>query len=227
MQRDLFKKTRSSTLEGVSENGEEEGTPRTEEAPGPVFVMHHGAGHSGLSFSLVAHHLKKLMPNQCSVVAFDCRGHGDTHTTGDTNLSLSQLSDDLTRIIKELYPDESRDLVLVGHSMGGSVVVDVAQRKRVSHVTGVVVLDVVEGSAMDALSSMTKFLSTRPTEFSSVEQAIQWSIQSDTLRNIESAKVSVPSLIKPKEDEPETLVWKTDLSKTEPFWTGTVLVFVN
>ncbi|KAG0168390.1 hypothetical protein DFQ30_004817 [Apophysomyces sp. BC1015] len=28
MQRDLFKKTRSSTLEGVSENGEEEGTPR-------------------------------------------------------------------------------------------------------------------------------------------------------------------------------------------------------
>jgi protein phosphatase methylesterase 1 len=58
--------------------------------------------------------------------------------------------------------------------MGGSVVVDVANRRSVPNLLGVVVLDVVEGSAMEALSSMTSFLKDRPREFPSVEHAIRW-----------------------------------------------------
>jgi protein phosphatase methylesterase 1 len=58
--------------------------------------------------------------------------------------------------------------------MGGSVVVDIGHKKRLPNVMGVVVLDVVEGSALEAIQSMNKVLSSRPTSFQSVDQAIQW-----------------------------------------------------
>ncbi|RUO96134.1 hypothetical protein BC936DRAFT_142567, partial [Jimgerdemannia flammicorona] len=62
------------------------------------------------------------------------------------------------------------------NSMGGSVVTDVAHKQLLKpfHVLGLAVLDVVEGSAMEALSSMLSYLRTRPTQFRSLEQAIEW-----------------------------------------------------
>lgn len=101
--------------------------------------------------------------------------------------------------------------------MGGSVVVNVACKRALKNIIGVTVLDVVEGSAMDALSSMTKILSSRPKRFDSPEQAIMWSIQSDTVRNVESARLSIPALLKPTQDD--KYKWITDLIKTQPFWT--------
>ncbi|KAI8146811.1 Alpha/Beta hydrolase protein [Fennellomyces sp. T-0311] len=183
----------------------------------PVFVLHHGAGSSGLSFALMAQHIKTMTEGQCSIIAIDCRGHGDSHTSNDIDFSLETMSDDLTHIVQELYKDSKPDLILVGHSMGGSVVVDVGKRRRLPNVVGVCVLDVVEGSAIDALASMTKILSTRPQRFGSVEQAIQWTLKSDTVRNLESAKVSAPPLV--EERVPSAFVWKTDLIQTKPYWT--------
>jgi protein phosphatase methylesterase 1 len=58
--------------------------------------------------------------------------------------------------------------------MGGSVIVNVAYKRVLKNIIGVSVLDVVEGSAMDALSSMTKILTSRPKRFNSKEQAIMW-----------------------------------------------------
>jgi protein phosphatase methylesterase 1 len=60
------------------------------------------------------------------------------------------------------------------YSMGGSVVVDAANRRLIPNLVGIVVLDVVEGSAMEALSSMTAFLSERPREFPTIEHVIRW-----------------------------------------------------
>lgn len=56
--------------------------------------------------------------------------------------------------------------------MGGAVAVDVA-----AHLDGVIavcVIDVVEGTALESLSSMQSVLRGRPTSFKSVEHAIQW-----------------------------------------------------
>lgn len=39
---------------------------------------------------------------------------------------------------------------------------------------GLVVIDVVEGTAMDALSSMQSFLRGRPQKFNSLQNAIEW-----------------------------------------------------
>ena len=39
-------------------------------------VCHHGAGHSALTFALMAREVTELSREQCGVLALDCRGHG-------------------------------------------------------------------------------------------------------------------------------------------------------
>lgn len=187
---------------------------------GPLFVMHHGAGSSALTFGWTAKYIKELTKSECGVIAVDSRGHGATKTTVfDSDFSLETLSNDLIHVIKETVKP-NQDIILVGHSMGGSVVVNVAHKRVLKNIIGVTVLDVVEGSAMDALSSMTKILSSRPIRFTSTEQAVKWSLQSDTLHNPESARLSIPALIESAGGEAgDSLKWITDLTKTQPFWT--------
>jgi len=112
--------------------------------------------------------------------------------------------------------------VLVGHSLGGAVVTDVAKRGELGDkVLGYAVLDVVEGSAIDALQSMQTYLSTRPSGFPSIASAIEWHTRSRTLRNTASARVSVPPLLRkdPHATNPaRAWVWRTDLGATQPFW---------
>jgi len=86
-----------------------------------------------------------------------------------------------------------------------------------SSCAGLVVVDVVEGTAMASLFHMQKILSNRPHHFPSVEKAIEWSVKGGSLRNIESARVSVPSTLK-FNDERECYVWRTPLEKTESYW---------
>ena len=38
------------------------------------------------------------------------------------------------------------------------------------------------------------------------------------MHNLKSAQVSVPTLVRPAEDG--FLIWRTDLIKTKPYWTG-------
>jgi pimeloyl-ACP methyl ester carboxylesterase len=52
-------------------------TDETSEETQPLFIFHHGAGQSALSFALTARELQKRTNNQCSIVCYDCRGHGE------------------------------------------------------------------------------------------------------------------------------------------------------
>ncbi len=91
-----------------------------------------------------------------------------------------------------------------------------------SALLGFAVLDVVEGSAMDALQSMQTYLSTRPTGFASLQVGIDWHVRSRTIRNSVSARTSVPALL--VLDDTSGLHsarpwrWRTDLAATQPFW---------
>lgn len=67
---------------------------------------------------------------------------------------------------------ENNPVIVVGHSMGGAVAVRAAP--LISNLCGLGVIDVVEGTAMDALASMQSFLRSRPSSFSSISQAIEW-----------------------------------------------------
>ena len=83
---------------------------------------------------------------------------------------------------------------------------------------GYSVIDVVEGSAIEALSHMRTYLSSRPSIFSSLDEAIQWHIRTRTIRDPASAEASVPSLLLPSPSGNGKYIWRTDLQSTSPWW---------
>ncbi|XP_073220642.1 uncharacterized protein [Cicer arietinum] len=182
---------------------------------GPVVFCLHGGGYSGLSFAVST----SIIKEKYRVVAMDLRGHGKSSTDNDLDLSVETMCNDVLAVIKELYGDSPPAIVLVGHSMGGSIAVHVAARRSLSTLAGLIVVDVVEGTAMASLMHMQKILSSRMQHFSSIEKAIEWSVRGGTLRNIDSARVSVPATIK-YDDSKKCYVYQTELEKTEQYWKG-------
>lgn len=226
--------------------------------PGPLFVTHHGAGSSGLSFALLAKSIRAILPN-AGILSIDARGHGETgsrqlskgehaplHTsslppsTEPLDFSLEALTSDLIYIIKETRKvmcwSSLPPIILIGHSLGGSVVTSVAASDALgSSLLGYAVLDIVERTAIESLASMAGYLKTRPTSFPTLEAGIEWHIRSGGLKNLESARVSVPPLLTPEpplpshssptstsasgqNSHPQRYTWHTDLSSTSPFW---------
>ncbi|XP_042489142.1 protein phosphatase methylesterase 1 isoform X2 [Macadamia integrifolia] len=182
---------------------------------GPVVFCLHGGGYSGLSFGLAASKIKE----RARVVAMDLRGHGKSCTENDLDLSIETLCNDVLAVLKTVYGDTPPAIVLVGHSMGGSVAVHVAARKAISSLAGMIVVDVVEGTAMASLIHMQKVLSSRMQHFHTIEKAIEWSVKGGSLRNIESARISVPSTLK-YDDSKKCYTYRTRLEETESYWRG-------
>lgn len=135
--------------------------------------MHHGAGSSGLSFATCADEIRKILP-KAGFLSIDARSHGRTTTvpkSDNTNhdspslataaqaeaggkveldLSLETLSRDLLYVVQRTQTrmgwESLPDIVLVGHSLGGAVITDVARKGALgSKVLAYAVLDVVEG----------------------------------------------------------------------------------
>jgi len=190
----------------------------------PLIVLHHGAGSSAMTFALAAKDIKKAMP-EVGILAVEARDHGsvvwDASGEVDNDLSIEQLSQDVVDMLlltqsKMGWP-QLPTIVLIGHSLGGAVVTDVANKGLLANkLLGFGVLDVVEGSAMETLAHMHTYLASRPKSFPSLPAAIEWHIRSRTLRNPQSARASVPSLLLPTADG--RWAWRTELSSTEPFW---------
>ncbi|KAL2271176.1 hypothetical protein VTJ83DRAFT_547 [Remersonia thermophila] len=246
---------------------------------GPLFVMHHGAGSSGLSFAVLGAEVRKRLP-AAGILSLDARGHGLTRVEkvgkgrtreghgqdGDDDdddekreevldLSLPTLAADL-RAVLTLTQEAMRwpalpPVLLVGHSLGGAVVTEFASSLARSSpfapstrptglpmfsgtrpcppppppaptitttttspatttttttpasagppspidLLGYAVLDVVEGSALEALQSMHAYLASRPGGFDSLRDAVEWHVRSRTVRNAISARASVPGLL--------------------------------
>ncbi|KAI0172050.1 protein phosphatase methylesterase [Hypoxylon sp. FL1284] len=193
---------------------------------GPLFVMHHGVGSSGLSFAVAGHEIRKRLPS-AGILSHDARGHGSTTTeeSSAVDLSLETLAADLLSVVRmtqrEMKWPELPPIVLVGHSVGGAVVTELAKTGSLgAAVLGYAVLDVVEGSAIDSLHSMPSYLSSRPAAFPSLEAAIDWHVRSRTIRNSVSARTSVPTLLSRSDapGDPRPWKWRTDLAATRPFW---------
>jgi len=162
---------------------------------GPVLVLLHGGGFSALTWAVLSKILVEMA--ELRILALDLRGHGDTITSNDNDLSIETLTGDVINVINTVYGEETPPLVLMGHSMGGAVAVHVASSDRCpASLIGLAVIDVVEGTALSALASMQSFLRGRPQSFNSIEDAIRWSLQNGQLRNVESAKVSMAGQLK-------------------------------
>lgn len=198
---------------------------------GTCLVCHHGGGASGLSFAALAKAVGERSAGELGVVALSCRGHGKTKTLGgkkeDTDLSLGTLLSDFVGVVEHLFPDpkEGPSLVLLGHSMGAAPILSAAPilQSKGYTVPGVVVLDVVEGTAVEALPIMKSILAQRPSSFRSIPDAIHWHLDNNLIRNPTSARVSVPSFLTPAPDQSDPgqqsrQIWRTDLLATEPYW---------
>ena len=192
----------------------------------PLFVCHHGAGASGMSFALFALSLRAIVP-EVGILSVEARQHGSSvcSPSGDVvnDFKISVLSDDLSNMItlvrQKLGWSSLPSIVLVGHSLGGAVAVDLAQKGALgTSLLGYVVIDVVEGSAIEALKYMQSILSSRPSTFPTLEAAIEWHLRTRNLRSRDSASASVPSLLKHTPDG--QWAWATELAITQPFWEG-------
>ncbi|KAI0302601.1 protein phosphatase methylesterase [Russula brevipes] len=203
----------------------------TDGNPGSLMVCHHGAGFAGLSFALFAKQVTGMTKGELGVLSIDARRHGKTlpiEGSSDEDLSLEILTQDIHNLMQVVFPDPAAapSLLLVGHSMGGAVVVNAVPRLLAAkyRVSGVAVLDVVEGTALDALPHMPAILSSRPAGFDSVSDAIEWHITAHQIRNIASARVSVPSLVvptpEPRSRGTRAFTWRTPLRTTGPYWEG-------
>ncbi|KAJ3874369.1 Alpha/Beta hydrolase protein [Lentinula edodes] len=197
-------------------------------ANGTVMVCQHGAGYSGLSFACMAKEITDLSGGECGVLAIDARRHGKTMSTSnqpDEDLSIGVLVDDFVEVVETIYPDAqaSPNLILIGHSMGGSIVTRACAilLDRKYRIGGVAVLDVVEGSAIEALPHMNSLLNARPDGFDSVEEAVEWHLNTKAIRNPTSARISIPAVISPSESSSPIVppfIWRTPLRSTAPYW---------
>ncbi|XP_032522306.2 protein phosphatase methylesterase 1 [Danaus plexippus] len=169
-------------------------SPEPDHPQRPRIVTLHGGGYSALSWSLFTEEITNMI--HCQVVSMDIRGHGETKAVDPDDLSIETLVKDVEQVLHKLFGSELPPLILLGHSMGGAIAVRTGHIPSLQlAVQGVAVIDVVEGTAMEALASMQSFLRSRPTHFKSIEHAIEWCIRSGQVRNVESARVSMPSQI--------------------------------
>lgn len=165
---------------------------------GPVLLLLHGGGHSALSWAVFTSVICSKI--NCRVVAMDLRGHGDTKVKNPDDLSAETMAKDIGKVVEALYGENPPPIMIIGHSMGGAIAVHTAAANHVPSLLGLCVIDVVEGTAMDALNSMQNFLRSRPKTFKSVENAIEWSVKSGQIRNVESARVSMVGQVKKCEE---------------------------
>jgi len=108
----------------------------------------------------------------------------------------------------------------VGHSVGGCVVVRMAHslllQEEGVEVVGVALVDIVETTSMSNLDTMSETLRNRPDVFEDVKEAVEWSVSCNFIRNLYSANLSIPSLLRKTSDGKYT--WRTKLKQTEQWW---------
>jgi protein phosphatase methylesterase 1 len=203
----------------------------------PIIILHHGAGSSAMTFALFVRELRKLMP-KAGILAVDARDHGETTVrdakTGDidTDMSVTALADDLVNMVNlaaekmKWYKvsgtgeKELPSMFVIGHSLGGAVVTHVASSAALGRKSfvGFAVIDAVEGYAVEALKHMRAYLATKPRYFDSIDAAIDWHFKTKLIRNMDSARVSVPSLFVSDPANPGKWLWRTDLNRTPEYW---------
>lgn len=205
--------------------------------PTTMLVCLHGCPYSSLSWAPFVKELRtKRKMTKFEIYAIDLRNHGESISMRDANdFSLGRMVEDVAVILKHLFSqtEKGRKCVLIGHSMGASVACSLALRDDVWTnivLAGLIVVDVVEGSALKALPMMSLQLLNRPTSFRTLRDAFRWCLgYGGSTKNVDSARISFPSQLKQqsngssnsnsnREGASSLLSFRCDVARTEPYW---------
>jgi len=189
-----------------------------------VLVFIHGAGHSYASWiTLLSSMINK---NECGVelpeiILVDLPGHGNSSAmTSDEQWSKSYLLKALINVLNLHNDSQSvgKEYILVGHSLGGALVIHLLTETSLKvNLGGCIVLDCVEGVALQNLHRMEQFVARQKEEFVDVSEAIRWCLgEGGILKSEKSAGNSVPTQLVKTENG--SYVWKADLKKSIPYW---------
>jgi len=179
---------------------------------GPLLLCLHGAGYSALTWAFMARALTVAVP--CRVAAMDLRGHGASRTA-ELDYSCARLTADVAAVAAALQADApSAPLVLVGHSLGGAIACHLS--RLLPALGGLVLLDVVEGTALASREHTVAAVAARPTAFADLPSALAWALRAGVSRNATAAAPSLAAALQPAPGG--GLVWRTSLAATEPFW---------
>ena len=113
--------------------------------PGPTFVFVHG-----WTFSSRSYHYQRMLAERYRLVLMDHRGHGESDPGPRGNRTVDQIGRDLAAVIDATSKD--RDVILVGHSMGGMTIMSLAAHDPDlfgSKVRGVALLNTSAGEVSD------------------------------------------------------------------------------
>ena len=167
------------------------------------------------------HNQVEVLSKHFLLLAPDMRSHGSSSFSND--LSLDSLVGDVCHIIEELSSViGSRHIVIIGHSVGGSVATQVAI--NIPSIAGVVVIDLVEETALESLQHMSAALAQWPPSFADPTDCIKWSTSMRRPQCVRSAQVSVPPLLRHNPDT-SRYEWITSLTECRGAWEGWFLGF--
>ncbi len=109
-------------------------------------VLVHGSWFSSDAWTETAGELQRLGHR---TVALDLPGHGDDHTALD-QISLDSYTDAVIATVRQ----EPESVILVGHSMGGTVISQVAERlpERVVHLVYIAAFMLADGQSLFAVT---------------------------------------------------------------------------
>jgi protein phosphatase methylesterase 1 len=193
-----------------------------------LLVFLHGGGLSSMSWApCIQMMYESDTGKDFEYCAMDFRGHGQTRTSNDSDLHVNTLVNDTVTVLNRFYVENGeetgrlsnkRDVILIGHSLGGAIACKcIPLLKETFNVRGMIIVDIVEGTAVSNLEYMKKILANRPHSFPSVQHAIKWTVDSAIVKNQMSARVSLPSQLV-KNEQTNQYVWRTELEKSEQYW---------
>ena len=188
----------------------------------------HGAGASAAVWAPLAAALGETTPAvHLDMFCLDLPAHG-LHAASDGDddqlLAMESIKKDVLARLRLLHGDAMstpRDIMLLGHSLGGAVAVHVAAALVLDpdaafRPVGIVLLDVAEATATAALPHLRTALRSRPRCMPSLDAAAAWLVDQRLVGSCEAALASLPRAMErlPRGE----YRWRPDLLRAEQHW---------
>ena len=128
----------------------------------PTVVLGHGGGQTRHSWDKAE---QQLAAAGYFAINYDLRGHGDSDWSSDGDYSMELRADDLAAITRH----GSQPFALVGASLGGITALVAASRGL--EPAALVLVDIVPKMSPKGVAKITKFMTSNPNGFASLEVA--------------------------------------------------------